>query len=95
MLIILKTVSLDTSAIEISSDSDTTTSEFEARSHHVIYIIYKAIVTTKNEIKQFVRSKGAPSKTRWYGHVRDFKVHKENDTKLSKSIWKLKNSNND
>ena len=45
--------------------------------HHVIYIIYKAIVTTKNEIKQFVRSIVAPSKTRWYGHVRDFKVHKK------------------
>ena len=50
-------------------------------------------MTTKNETKQFVRSKGAPSKTRWYGHVKDFKVHKENDTELSKCIWKLKDSN--
>ena len=26
-------------------------------------------------------------------HLRDFKVHKENETELSKYIWKLKNNN--
>ena len=34
-----------------------------------------------------------PFKTRWYGHVRDFEVHKENGTELSKYIQELKNSN--
>ena len=31
----------------------------------------------------------------WDGHVRDFKVNKENGTEVSKYIWKLKNNNTD
>ena len=41
----------------------------------------------------YIGSTGGPFKTRWYGHIRDLKVYKENGTQLSKYIWKLKNSN--
>ena len=53
-------------------------------------LIYKATVTTKKEIKEYVGSTGGTCKTKWYGHIRGMKVHKENSTKLSKCIWKLK-----
>ena len=58
-------------------------------------VIYKATVTTVNEIKQYVDSTGGPFKTRWYIHIRDLKVQKENGTEMSKYIWKLKNNNTD
>ena len=58
-------------------------------------IIYKATVTTKNEIKQYIGSTGGPFKMRWYGYVRDFKVHKGNGSELSKFVWKLKINNID
>ena len=57
--------------------------------------IYKVRVTTKNKIKQYIGRMGGQFKIRLYGHVRDFKVHKKNGTKLSKYIWRLKNSKND
>ena len=58
-------------------------------------VIYKATVITKNEIKHYIGSMGGPFKMRWYGCVRDFKVHKENGPELSKFIWKLKINNID
>ena len=51
-------------------------------------VIYKATVTTKKEIKQYVGSTGGTFKTRWYSHNSDMKVYKENGTELSKYIWK-------
>ena len=56
-------------------------------------VIYKATVTTKKETMNYIGSTGGPFKTRWYGHIRDLKVYKENGTQLSKYIWKLKNNN--
>ena len=40
-----------------------------------------------------MRTNPGPFKTRWYGHIRDFKVHEEYSTNFSKHIWKLKNNN--
>ena len=34
----------------------------------------------KKEIKQYLVSTGGFFKTRWCGHIRDLKVHKENGT---------------
>ena len=56
-------------------------------------VIYKATVTTKKELKQYVGSTGGTFKKRWYSHIRDIKIYKENGTELSKYIWKLKRNN--
>ena len=48
-------------------------------------LIYKATVTTKKRNTAITRKHWGPFKTRWYSHIRNFKVHKESG-ELSKYI---------
>ena len=56
-------------------------------------VIYKATITSNNEIKDYIGSTGNTFKSRWYNHNHSFNNFKENDTELAKYIWSLKNNN--
>ena len=56
-------------------------------------VIYKATVTSNNEIKEYIGSTGNTFKSRWYNHNHSVNNYKENGTELAKYIWFLKNNN--
>ena len=56
-------------------------------------VIYKATVIYVKETKYYIGSTGNTFKNRWYGQNNNIKNINENETELSKYIWKLINNN--
>ena len=55
-------------------------------------VVYKATITTKTEVKDYIGSTGGTFKKRWYGHISDIRNEGNKGTELSKYIWRLKNN---
>ena len=55
-------------------------------------VVYKATISSQNEIKEYIGSTGGQFKKRWYTHMSDIKNVSNKGTELSKYIWKLKNN---
>ena len=59
-------------------------------------VIYKATLETKNDTATYIGQAGQSFKERYNNHTKSFKnILYENETTLSKEVWKLKNENID
>ena len=56
-------------------------------------VVFKATIRSENETRNYLGSTVGTFKKRWYNHISDFYNQKENETEISKYIWKLKNKN--
>ena len=52
-------------------------------------VVYKATIRSENETKNYLGSTDGTFKKKWYNHISDFYNQKENETEISKYIWKL------